>query len=125
MGLVDCVAMDIKTIPDREHYAKIYPAVTDRQMDNVQRSIDLLRDSGIDYRFRTTLIPGVHDDAVREELSARFAGDPLVFPAIPPYERHPVGLPAGTVTFRTMHAAPRQSGFLTGAGRRIFRKRLY
>ena len=33
----------------------------------------------IDYRFRTTLIPGVHDDAVREELSARFAGDPLVF----------------------------------------------
>ncbi len=46
MGLVDCVAMDIKTIPDREHYAKIYPAVTDRQMDNVQRSIDLLRDSG-------------------------------------------------------------------------------
>ena len=79
MGLVDCVAMDIKTIPDREHYAKIYPAVTDRQMDNVQRSIDLLRNSGIDYRFRTTLIPGVHDDAVREELSARFAGDPLVF----------------------------------------------
>lgn len=57
MGLVDCVAMDIKTIPDREHYAKIYPAVTDRQMDNVQRSIDLLRNSGIDYRFRTTLIP--------------------------------------------------------------------
>ena len=54
-------------------------SVTDRQMDNVQRSIDLLRDSGIDYRFRTTLIPGVHDDAVREELSARFAGDPLVF----------------------------------------------
>ena len=68
MGLVDCVAMDIKTIPDREHYAKIYPAVTDRQMDNVQRSIDLLRDSGIDYRFRTTLIPGVKDYAIREEL---------------------------------------------------------
>ena len=124
MGLVDCVAMDIKTIPDREHYAKIYPAVTDRQMDNVQRSIDLLRKSGIDSRFRTPLIPGP-----RRRRPGRPFGPirrrPARFPAIPPYGRHPVGLPAGTVTFRTMHAAPRQSGFLTGAGRRIFRKRLY
>lgn len=53
-GLLDYVAIDIKTSPYK------YDDLTGRKIDFSQicRSIDILRNSSIDYEVRTTCIPG-------------------------------------------------------------------
>ena len=54
-GLVDYVAMDVKAAPEK------YPVLAGRadlDVTRVARSIDLLRDSGLPYEFRTTVVPG-------------------------------------------------------------------
>ena len=59
-GLVDYVAMDIKNIPEK------YPmtvGVPDLDMAPIFESIRLLRESGVDYEFRTTLVRELHDPA--------------------------------------------------------------
>ena len=53
--LVDYFAMDIKTILDR------YDGVAGVKVDKkkIQKSIDLIKNSGVEHEFRTTVIPGV------------------------------------------------------------------
>lgn len=55
-GLVDYVAMDVKNSPKR------YSETTgvDVDLSKVERSIKILKESGIDHEFRTTLVPGLH-----------------------------------------------------------------
>ncbi|MDD5606472.1 MAG: anaerobic ribonucleoside-triphosphate reductase activating protein [Candidatus Pacebacteria bacterium] len=55
--LIDYVAMDIKAPPEK--YDKITCVKTN--IKNIQKSIDILKSSCIDYEFRTTLIPGFLD----------------------------------------------------------------
>jgi len=52
-GLLDYAAIDIKTSPEK------YRVLTDSDVDfsRIARSIDILRDSGIDYEVRTTCVP--------------------------------------------------------------------
>lgn len=50
-GLVDYVAMDIKSSP--EGYARVSGAVVD--IEKIERSIKILMDGKIDYEFRTTV----------------------------------------------------------------------
>jgi len=54
--LIDYVAMDIKLPKDR------YPLVfgSDIPMENIEESIKILKNSDIDFEFRTTVAPGVH-----------------------------------------------------------------
>lgn len=59
LPLCDYVAMDIKTDP--EHYGEL--AGYDR-MDNIRRSIALIREQAKDYEFRTTVIVSHHSDEV-------------------------------------------------------------
>ena len=57
-NLVDYVAMDIKNIFEK------YPVTTgikDLQIDNIKKSINLLKKSSIDYEFRTTIVKDFHD----------------------------------------------------------------
>jgi len=49
---VDYIAMDVKAPKDK------YKLVTDSDID-IQQSIDFIKNSGIDYEFRTTLVPGL------------------------------------------------------------------
>ncbi len=56
-GLVDYVAMDIKNSP--EQYAKTV-GLPHVDMNAVEESIALLRRSGVDYEFRTTLVRELH-----------------------------------------------------------------
>ena len=56
-GLVDYIAMDIKSSP--EGYSKAV-GLKDMSMDNIFRSVDLIMQSGIDYEFRTTVVDGIH-----------------------------------------------------------------
>jgi pyruvate formate lyase activating enzyme len=53
--LIDCVAMDIKTSLDE------YSGVIGFEMniDKIKHSIDLIKNSEIEYNFRTTVVPGL------------------------------------------------------------------
>ena len=53
LGIVDYIAMDVKASPER--YAEV--TRSDIAPGNIMRSIDLIMNSGIDYEFRTTIVP--------------------------------------------------------------------
>lgn len=53
--LVDFIAMDIKTSPDK--YGKV--TNTEVNIKNIKESIELIKNSRIDYEFRTTVVPGL------------------------------------------------------------------
>jgi anaerobic ribonucleoside-triphosphate reductase activating protein len=55
-GLVDYVAMDIKSSP--EHYADLTEMIVD--ITKIERSIKLIVENMKDYEFRTTIIQDVH-----------------------------------------------------------------
>lgn len=56
--LLDYVAMDIKN--NLENYAKT--ANNNVDTERIKLSVDLIRNSGIDYEFRTTVVPGIHTE---------------------------------------------------------------
>lgn len=58
-GLVDFIAMDIKNSPEK--YAQTVGVGVD--MEKIRRSVRMIRESGLDYEFRTTVVPGVHEEA--------------------------------------------------------------
>jgi len=51
--LIDFIAMDIKTSLDK--YGRATGAEVD--VDNIKRSVEIIKNSGIDYEFRTTVVP--------------------------------------------------------------------
>ncbi len=61
-GLVDYVAMDIKA--PLEKYEEVTGSKIDKE--KIKKSIEIIKNSEIEYEFRTTLIPGVHG---KEEVS--------------------------------------------------------
>ena len=63
-GLVNYVAMDIKSSPTG--YAKAVGAEVD--LGAFERSINLIRNSGIPHEFRTTAVKGIHTPADFEEI---------------------------------------------------------
>lgn len=58
-GLVDYVAMDIKN--SRERYAETV-GIPAFDLSPVEESIRLLRESGVDYEFRTTIVKEFHTE---------------------------------------------------------------
>lgn len=61
-GLLDYIAMDIKNSPERyAETAGLYTA--DFDIDRIQRSIAIIKNSGVDYEFRTTVVTELFDDA--------------------------------------------------------------
>jgi pyruvate formate lyase activating enzyme len=70
-GLVDYVAMDVKAPADK------YPLLTGRtdlDVARLERSIALLQNSDIPHEFRTTVVPGLLDEADVEEIARWLAG---------------------------------------------------
>lgn len=63
--LIDYVAMDIKTT--FEDYAKAINAKC--RISNIKSSIKLILKSGLEYQFRTTLVPGIHDKKVIKKMA--------------------------------------------------------
>ncbi len=59
-GLIDYVAMDIKASPPK--YATIC-GLDQMDISRIQESIDFLRDSKLDYEFRTTVTREFHTEA--------------------------------------------------------------
>ncbi|MFA5013520.1 MAG: anaerobic ribonucleoside-triphosphate reductase activating protein [Candidatus Paceibacterota bacterium] len=56
--LVDYIAMDIKAPLEKEKYAAAIGI--DFDLDKIKRSIGIIKDSGVDYEFRTTIVPRLH-----------------------------------------------------------------
>ncbi|MEI6649865.1 MAG: anaerobic ribonucleoside-triphosphate reductase activating protein [Candidatus Moraniibacteriota bacterium] len=69
-GLADFVAMDIKNNPDRYSETAGVPVDTDR----IAKSVRLVMESGIDYEFRTTVVPGIHTEEDFDGIAALIRG---------------------------------------------------
>lgn len=70
-GLVDYVALDVKAPPDK------YPllvGLSDVDVTRVERSIALLRESGVPHELRTTVVPGLLDEDDVEAIARWIAG---------------------------------------------------
>ena len=59
-SLVDYIAMDIKNSPAK--YAQSCGVET-VDMEKIRRSIEIIKNSGLDYEFRTTAVKELHEDA--------------------------------------------------------------
>ena len=63
MKLVDYLEMDIKSTP-QNYSAVVGKRLSDAVMNNLFESVDILKNSGIRYEFRTTLIKEYHTEEV-------------------------------------------------------------
>ncbi len=70
-GLIDYVAMDVKNSPEK------YPETSGCEtvnLENIKESINILKNSGIDYEFRTTVVNELHDEASFEGIGLLIDG---------------------------------------------------
>lgn len=69
-GLVDYIAMDIK------HAPKKYKLATGLTTDiaRIKMSVKLIMNSGLPYEFRTTVVPGIHEDEDFDKIAKWIAG---------------------------------------------------
>ncbi len=70
-GLVDFWAMDIKHAPEK------YPLASgnaDIPIENFQESVRIIMKSGADYEFRTTVVPGIHEEKDFDEIGSWIQG---------------------------------------------------
>ncbi|MFW6149232.1 MAG: anaerobic ribonucleoside-triphosphate reductase activating protein [Atribacterota bacterium] len=73
-GLVDYIAMDIKNCLRTEDYARTI-GVQDKQIiTKIKNSIKLIMTSGVDYEFRTTIVPEFHDTEMIENIAKEIMG---------------------------------------------------
>lgn len=63
-GLVDYIAMDIKNC--KEKYSETAGAFVN--LDKIEKSVGLIINSGLDYEFRTTVVPGLHEKGDFEKI---------------------------------------------------------
>jgi len=63
--LVDFIAMDIKNSPEK--YSQTTGVKAD--IERIKLSVDLIMNSGIDYEFRTTVVPGIHSEKDFEKIA--------------------------------------------------------
>ena len=66
--LIDFVAMDIKN--DWENYEKTIGVKTD--LEKIKKSVEIIKNSGIDHQFRSTIVRGLHDKRMIEEIKKEF-----------------------------------------------------
>ncbi|MBT3455569.1 anaerobic ribonucleoside-triphosphate reductase activating protein [bacterium] len=73
-GLVDYIAMDIKTNIDD------YSVVTNSYVDvqNISESVGIIMASGVDYEFRTTVVPGLHKESDFVQIGKWLVGARLI-----------------------------------------------
>jgi len=70
LALVDYIAMDIKA--PLEKYDQVVGVPVN--LENIQKSIKIIKESGLPYEFRTTLVPGLHELKDIEEMGKLIEG---------------------------------------------------
>jgi len=58
---IDYIAMDIKTFPSLVEYKKITDNFTETHLNNIVKTIDIIKAYGNEYEFRTTVVKGIHN----------------------------------------------------------------
>ncbi len=66
-NLLDYVAMDIKAPFRESDYPKLVGVPADPK--KIMESVDIIKKSGIDYEFRTTVVPGLHEKSNIMEMA--------------------------------------------------------
>jgi len=74
-GLLDYVAMDIKA--SKKGYEKA--AGTKVDLEKIGQSISLIRNSGVDYEFRCTVVPSLHNEKGLLEIGEWLKGSKRLF----------------------------------------------
>jgi pyruvate formate lyase activating enzyme len=69
--LIDYIAMDLKA-PLNDKYYEATGLKTD--LNKIKESIKIIMASGVDYEFRTTVVPTILDEAEIEEMAKSIAG---------------------------------------------------
>jgi len=72
--LVDYVAMDIKAPLTVEKYSKATGVKAEKLLENVKESIKLLMESNVDYEFRTTVVPTIHEEEDIKQICRSLVG---------------------------------------------------
>lgn len=72
-NLVDFVAMDVKTILDLKEYQRICRIQDSLLLLEIEKSIGILKESGVDYQLRTTVLPQFHTEQIMDELQKKFS----------------------------------------------------
>lgn len=62
-GLVDYIAMDIKNDLNRYSITSGIKFSKELMKKTVLKSIEIIMQSGVEYEFRTTVVPGLHDES--------------------------------------------------------------
>jgi pyruvate formate lyase activating enzyme len=86
LGLIDYVAMDIKTILHPVNYEKITCSGDECLINRIELSIRIIRESGIEHQFRTTLVPGIHSPEIIASLKNKIFPDNLKLQQYRPIE---------------------------------------
>ncbi|MFH1229618.1 MAG: anaerobic ribonucleoside-triphosphate reductase activating protein [Candidatus Aenigmatarchaeota archaeon] len=73
--MVDSIAMDIKAPLNEESYEKI--TGVKGIVKNVIDSVSIIMKSGVDYEFRTTVVPGLHSEKDVESIANSIKGAKL------------------------------------------------
>ncbi|GBE18341.1 molybdenum cofactor biosynthesis protein A [archaeon BMS3Abin16] len=73
-GLIDYIAMDVKAPLDSEQYSKLAGVNLNSSIGDIKKSVQLIKSSGVDHEFRTTVVPGVHTKADIEAIAKSLAG---------------------------------------------------
>lgn len=71
-GLVDYIAIDIKTALESERYRRACGQTVD--LKPIRRSISLVMEGGCDYEFRSTVVPGFFDQDEIELIAEAISG---------------------------------------------------
>lgn len=71
---IDAVAMDIKSSLSLPCYQKINYTMTAPLLEKVRESVRLIKHSGLEYQFRTTVIPHVQTAGEIQVLKKEFSG---------------------------------------------------
>lgn len=75
-NLVDYVAMDIKFPLDNDAHAGIIGLSNmDEMTENILASVIILKNTSIDHEFRTTYIPGIHNDLMIDMVRKFIGGN--------------------------------------------------
>lgn len=74
LGLVDYIAMDIKSSLDFDNYSKAAGIRDKILLEKVKDSIKLIMNSKVDYEFRTTVVPILHTEKTIIKIAKYISG---------------------------------------------------
>jgi len=67
--LIDFIAMDVKSSFDKYQNAIKLKEQSSKFIELIKKSIKIISNSGLEYEFRTTIVPGIHNKEIMVKLA--------------------------------------------------------